>query len=66
MLDVERVAEAEKQQLLSNKDLSPDRLSDALKAIQTETEKTARLTLGDQAFQQYAQTADWLNKLGGN
>jgi len=66
MLDVEHAAEAEKQQLLADKDLSPDRLADALKAIQAETEKTVRLTLGDQAFQQYAPTADWLNKLGSH
>jgi hypothetical protein len=34
--------------------------------MRAETEKTARQTLGDRAFEQYAQTAAWLKNPGTN
>jgi hypothetical protein len=37
-----------------------------LKAIQAETEKAARQTLGEQAYGQYSQTATWIRSLGSN
>jgi hypothetical protein len=66
LLEMRQAAEAEKQELLSNKNIPPDRLDAALQAIQAETEKAARQTLGEQAFEQYSQTAAWIKKLGGN
>jgi len=66
MLDMRRVAEDEKRQLLANKDIPADRMDAALKAIQSETEKAARQTLGEKAYQQYSQTASWLHNLGSN
>jgi hypothetical protein len=60
-------AEQEKQQLLANKDnISPDRLNAALQAIQAETERAAREALGDQAYSQYSQSANWIHALGSN
>jgi hypothetical protein len=66
LIDMRRAAEAEKQQLLANKDIAPDRMAEALKEIQTETQKAARQELGDQAYQQYAPSAAWLQGLGTN
>jgi hypothetical protein len=66
LIDMRRAAEDEKRQLLANKDVPSDRMADALKAIQTETEKAARQALGDQAYQQYSQSAAWLQSLGTN
>jgi hypothetical protein len=66
ILDMRQTAEDEKRQLLANKDISPDQLGAALKAIQAETEKAARETMGDQAFTQYTQSAGWINSLGSN
>jgi len=56
----------EKQKLLSNKDIPPERLHAALDAIQAETEKAARETLGEKVFAQYSQTAAWLKNPGTN
>ena len=61
-----QAAEEEKQKLLSNKDIPPERVDVALKAIQAETEKAARETLGDQAYGLYSTSADWIKKLGTN
>jgi len=66
LLDMRKTAEDERQQLLADKSIPPDRLADALKAIQTETEKAARQALGEQAYQQYSQTATWIKNLGSN
>lgn len=66
LVDMRQAAEEEKRQLLSSKDIPPERMEVALKAIQAETEKTARATLGDDAFAQYAQSASWLQNLGTN
>jgi hypothetical protein len=61
-----QAAEEEKQKLLSNNDVPPERLEVALKAIQAETEKAAREALGDQAYGLYSQSAGWIKKLGRN
>ncbi len=66
LLDVRQAAEAQRRELLSNKDIPPERLEVALKAIQAETEKAAQDALGDQAFGQYSQTAKWIQNLGTN
>jgi hypothetical protein len=66
MVDMRQAAEDQKQQLLANKDISPERLEAALKAIEAETERAARETLGDQAYTQYSQSAGWITNLGGN
>ena len=66
ILDMRQTAEEQKRQLLSNTDISPERLEVALKAIQAETENEARTALGDQAFSQYSKTASWLQNLGTN
>jgi hypothetical protein len=59
-----QAVEEEKEKLLSNKDIPPERVELALEAIRAETEKAARATLGDQAFAEYSQTAAWLKNLG--
>jgi len=56
----------EKRKLLSNKDIPPERVEAALQAMQAETEKAARETLGEKAFEQYSQTAAWIKNLGTN
>ena len=66
MVDMRQTAEDEKQQLLANKDLPPERVEAALKAIEAETERAARETLGDKAFAQYSQSAGWITNLSGN
>jgi hypothetical protein len=66
LLDMRQAAEAEKEKLLSNKDIPPERVEAALEAIQAETEKTARATLGDQAYAQYSQSAAWITNLGAH
>jgi hypothetical protein len=64
IVDMRQVAEDEKQQLLANKEISPERVEGALKAIEAETERAARETLGDKAYTQYSQSAGWIHKLG--
>jgi hypothetical protein len=66
LVDMRQAAEEEKRQVLSNKDIPAERVEVALKAIEAETEKTARATLGDDAFIQYAQSAAWIRSLGTN
>ncbi|MGP8234214.1 MAG: hypothetical protein ACLQVW_02215, partial [Limisphaerales bacterium] len=66
LVDMRQAAEEEKRQVLSNKDIPPERVEVVLKAIQAETEKTARATLGEDAFTQYAPSAAWIQKLGTN
>ncbi len=66
LLDMRQAAEQEKQILLSNTSIPADRIETALQAIQAETEKAARQTLGEQAFAQYQQTAAWIKNLGKN
>ncbi len=60
LLQMRQTVEEQRQKLLSNKEIPPERLEAALEAMQAETEKAARETLGDKAFAQYSQTAAWL------
>jgi hypothetical protein len=66
LLEMRQAVEEERQKLLSNKEIPPERLATALQAMQAETEKAARQTLGDKAFEQYSQTAAWIRSLGTN
>jgi hypothetical protein len=66
IVDMRQAAEDQKQQLLANKDIPPERVEAALKAIEAETERAARETLGDQAYAQYSQSAGWITNLSGN
>jgi len=66
LLDMRQAAEEERQKLLSNKNIPPERVEAALQAIQAETEKAARETLGEKAFTQYSQSAAWIKNLGTN
>ena len=64
--DMRQVAEDQKQQLLANKEIPPERVELTLKAIEAETERAARETLGDKAYSQYSQSATWMRNLGRN
>jgi hypothetical protein len=66
LVQMRQAVEEERQKLLSNKDIPPERLEAALQAMQTETEKAARETLGDKAFAQFSQTAAWVRSPGTN
>lgn len=66
IVDMRQTAESEKQQLLADKDIPPERLEVALKAIEAETERAARETLGDAAYGQYSQSASWIQNLGAS
>jgi hypothetical protein len=66
LLEMRQAVEEEKLKLLSNKDIPAERVEAALQAMQAETEKAARETLGEKAFEQYSQTAAWIKKLGTN
>jgi len=66
IVDMRQAAEDEKKELLANKNIPPERVEVALKAIEAETEKAARQTLGDKAYAQYSQSAGWIHELGGN
>jgi hypothetical protein len=66
LVDMRQVAAEERQKLLSNKDIPPERVEAALQAIQAETEKAVRQTLGEKAYAQYSQSAAWIKKLGAN
>ncbi|MEO5804263.1 MAG: hypothetical protein ABIR24_12110 [Verrucomicrobiota bacterium] len=67
LFEIKQIAEAERQNLLANSALQePDRL-EALKAIQAETEKTLRATLGPKIFANYTLgTGKWVQNLGAN
>jgi hypothetical protein len=64
IVDMRQAAEDQKQQLLANKEIPPERVEAALKAIEAETERAARETLGDKAYTQYSQSAGWIRNLG--
>jgi len=66
LLDMRQAVAEEKEKLLSDKDIPPERVEAALEAMQAETEKAARATLGEKAFAQYAQTAAWIKNLGAH
>lgn len=61
------VAEQQREQLLANRNLSDETKAQALRAIQAETEKTLRQTLGDTVFAAYSRSAGgWVRGLGAN
>ncbi len=66
IVDMRQTAEDEKKQLLADKEIPPDRLAAALKAIEAETERAARQTLGDKAYAQYSESNKWIHSLGAN
>jgi hypothetical protein len=66
IVDMRQTAEDERKELLSNKEIPPARLQEALQAIQAATEKAARETLGSAAYSQYAVSNTWIHGLGSN
>ena len=66
LFEIKQIAEAEKQNLLANSTLQEQDRLEALQAIQAETEKTLRATLGPKIFSNYSQgTGKWVQNLGG-
>jgi hypothetical protein len=66
VLDMRRMAEDARHQLLSNPDIPADRLSAALNAIQAEAERATREALGEPAYTEYSRSATWIKGLGAN
>jgi hypothetical protein len=67
LVTVRSIAEQQRDQLLSDTALPDDKRVAALRAIQAETEKTLRQTLGDQVYTAYTQSAGgWLRQFGTN
>ncbi|MGZ5568577.1 MAG: hypothetical protein ACXWKG_16325, partial [Limisphaerales bacterium] len=67
LVEMRSVAEQQRQQLLADRNLSEDKKALALRAIQAETEKTLRQTLGDKVYGEYSQSAGgWLREFGAN
>ncbi|HEY3863848.1 MAG TPA: hypothetical protein VGO59_18380 [Verrucomicrobiae bacterium] len=66
LTDMKQAVEEARQKLLSNKDIPPDKMQIALDAMQAETDKAVRETLGDKAYEQYAQSANWFKNAGTN
>ena len=66
VLDMRRLAEEARRQILSNQDLPADRRDAALIAIQAEAERATRETLGDKAYAEYSRGATWIRGLGAN
>jgi hypothetical protein len=66
VLDMRRMAEEARQQLLTNQDIPADKRNAALNAIQAEAERSTRETLGDKAYAEYSRNATWIRGLGAN
>jgi hypothetical protein len=67
LVEMRSVAEQQREQLLADRNLSDDKRAQALRAIQAETEKTLRQTLGDKVYAVYSQSAGgWVHELGAN
>lgn len=66
LLDMRQAAQEERQKLLSNKNIPPERVQAALQAIQAETEKAVRGALGEEAYSAYTPSAAWIKNLGTN
>ena len=67
LFEIKQIAETERQNLLANSALQEGDRLEALKAIQAETEKTLRATLGAKIFANYTQgTGKWVQNLGAN
>ena len=66
VLDMRRLAEEARSQLISNQNIPADRRNAALNAIQAEAERATRETLGDKAYAEYSRSATWIRGLGAN
>ncbi len=67
LVEMRTVAEQQRGQLLADNNLSDEKKAEALRAIQAETEKTLRQTLGEKVYTAYAQSAGgWVRELGAN
>jgi len=66
VLEMRRLAEEARSQLLINQDIPADRRNAALNAIQAEAERATRETLGDKAYAEYSRSATWIRGLGAN
>ncbi len=65
IFDIKQVAEAERQNLLLNTSIQDHDRLEALKAIQAETEKSLRQTMGTKVYASYSQgTGSWVQNLG--
>ena len=65
LIELRKIVETERQNLLSDPQIPADRLAMALKAMQFETEKQFRQTLGDKAYAAYAQgVGAWIQNMG--
>jgi hypothetical protein len=61
--DMRQAAEDEKKKVLADTDIPPERVEASLKAIEAETERATRETLGEKAYAQYSQSAGWITNL---
>lgn len=67
LVEMRSIAEQQRQQLLADQNLSAEKRVEALRAIQAETEKTLRQTLGDKVYATYTQgVGGWVRELGAN
>ena len=66
VLEMRRLAEETRNQVIFNQNIPADRRAAALNAIQAETERAAREALGEQAYTEYARSAAWIKGLGAN
>jgi hypothetical protein len=65
IFEIQQVAQAERQNLLGNSTVEEGARLEALKAIQAETEKALRATMGANVFAKYSQgTGKWVQNLG--
>lgn len=67
LVQMRSIAQQQRDQLLANNTLPADQKAVALRAIQAETEKTLRQTLGEKIYSVYSQGAGgWVHELGAN
>ncbi|HXR05780.1 MAG TPA: hypothetical protein VN765_00525 [Candidatus Acidoferrum sp.] len=66
VLEMRRLAEDTRNQIIANQNFSADRRAAALNAIQAETERATREALGEAAYTEYARSATWIKSLGAN
>ena len=65
LIELRKIVETERQKLLSDPQIPADRRAMGLKAMQFETEKQFRQTLGDKAYAAYAQgVGAWIQNMG--
>ena len=65
LLDIRQLAELEKRRLQSDKQISDEARFRAMQAVQNETQRTVRETLGERAFTEYSQSSGtWIRELG--